>query len=85
MTSDFTDEELENFYTHLTSIWEIIPEPVKDRFKKEQKCLLCNNCTTYLLNLQHEIRESKLEQQRIRDAKATVSEQQGSGSDEASE
>lgn len=79
--NEFTSEELDNFYTHLTSIWEIIPESVKEKFKREQKCSLCNDCKDYLLNLQHDVKESKMEQQRVRDAKATVSEQSGSGLD----
>lgn len=59
-----TNEDNEAFYTHLMSIWEVIPEKVKDRFKREQKCVLCNNCVEVITKVQTAIRKDKDEKRK---------------------
>lgn len=54
-----TNEDNESFYTHLMSIWEIIPDKVKERFRREQECLLCDECKGYVSSVQKAIRDEK--------------------------
>jgi hypothetical protein len=54
-----TNEDNESFYNHLMSIWEIIPDKVKERFRREQQCLLCQECKDYVSSVQKAIQDDK--------------------------
>lgn len=54
-----TNQDNEEFYKHLMSIWEIIPDKVKERFRREQQCLLCQECKDYVSSVQKAIQDDK--------------------------
>jgi hypothetical protein len=56
---ELTQEDNESFYNHLMSIWEITPDKVKERFRSNQQCLLCDECKGYVSSVQKAIIEAK--------------------------
>lgn len=62
---ELTKEDNESFYIHLMSIWEIIPDKVKERFRREQQCLLCQECKDYVSSVQKAIRDEKKRRQEM--------------------
>lgn len=56
---DLDPESNESFYKYLTYIWDITPAQVKEKFLKDQKCVLCKSCTAYITELQGDIKEAK--------------------------
>lgn len=60
MNVELDSAEKENMYNALMQIWTIMPLDVQNRFKNEQKCLMCNNCKEYLTDLQRQIRQDKM-------------------------
>lgn len=52
---EYTSEEKESFYTHFMSIWSVLPESVRHKFLREQKCLLCDTCTFKLKEIQESV------------------------------
>jgi hypothetical protein len=56
---ELTQEDNESFYNHLMSIWEITPDKVKERFRRNQQCLMCDECKGYVSSVQKAIIEAK--------------------------
>lgn len=55
----YTPEEKEAFFKHFMNIWEIFPDDLKHRFLRERKCVLCNECTMTIEQVQAAIRADK--------------------------
>jgi hypothetical protein len=63
--NQFSTQELEDFYTHLKNLLEIIPDVVKHRYLSENNCILCKNCTEYLVSVQKQVRQDKAEKMKL--------------------
>jgi len=55
MNEKLSKEERDLLFKHLKNIWDITPDEVQHRFLKEFNCILCNECTIYISQLQKEI------------------------------
>ena len=59
MTGDLNVSEKDALYKHLMNIWDIMPEDIKFRFKREQGCVLCDTHKEYISDVQKQIKADK--------------------------
>lgn len=57
--NDYTPEEREKLYIEFIRVWEALPEFAKHKFLSEQKCVLCDSCTTTIEEVQAAVRADK--------------------------